>query len=440
MQKLRSKKGALIDEKKAIRAKLDSAKNEADKIMKDRKDAKSNIKFSSIEEIEKEIKKLERQQETTTMSLTEEKKLIKEIDALKNSKQFVAELKSKDGALDDVKEQRKTIGSLIAAKDKEIDEVSKEIDEKMVGIKAMNDKDTEKRDKLQGWFKERDALRAQFTEKLKEKDAARAAFREANNAWYNAARAVRAQKKIQWEEDKKKRDEEQAEYLKKVEEEEAKKIPYEAEQALCDYLADYLTKTYLTDASADDEGDKKEEAATIKDDPFANFKPMKKNEDEIFFGKGKGKKKRERSNKKQDKKDVGPFTLSVDTFEQFGLIGLNPPTALAQVEGAVKDLRERKEWFSKQPRGSVPTANDIRKANEKAAQKLRQNGKADGEKKAAAPKAGKFALSNDDFAPLPGANSGSSAPISLWGKPTGIAPPSAGTVSADPTPEEAAQS
>ena len=31
--------------------------------------------------------------------------------------------------------------------------------------------------------------------------------------------------------------------------EEAKKIPYEAEQALCDYLADYLTNTYLKDGS-----------------------------------------------------------------------------------------------------------------------------------------------------------------------------------------------
>lgn len=439
MQKLKGKKGSLIDEKKAIRAQLDQAKNEGDKLMKDRKDAKANIKFSSLEEIEKEIKKLQRKQETTTMSLTEEKKLIKDIDALKNSKQFVAEIKSKDSAMDGVKEQRKNIGALIAAKDKEIDEVSKEIDEKMVAIKAMNEKDSAKRDKLQTWFKERDDLRNQFTAKLKEKDAIRAAFREANNEWYNAARAVRAQKQIQWEADKEKREAEEAEYKKKLEEEEAKKIPYEAEQALCDYLADYLEKTYLSGDDAAGAETKKEEAApAIKDDPFANFKPMKKNDDEIFFGKGKSKKKRERTNKKQDKKET--FTLSVDTFEQFGLIGLNPPTALAQVEGAVKELRERKEWYSKQPRGSVPTATDIRKANEKTANKLRQNGSGDGEKKPAASKGGKFSLSSDDFAPLPGANSGGNAPVSLWGKPVGMAPPSSDAVTGDPTPEEAAQS
>merc|ERR1719223_1744366 len=74
-----------------------------------------------------------------------------------------------------------------------------------------------------------------------------------------------------------------------------------------------------------------------------------------------------------------PFTLSVDSFEQFGSIGLNPPTKLDQVEASVKELREKKEWFSKQPRGSVATAKDVRKKNEKNNQKLRQTSSTDAE-------------------------------------------------------------
>merc|ERR1712032_728309 len=115
---------------------------------------------------------------------------------------------------------------------------------------------------------------------------------------------------MQYEEEKKSREAEKAAYLKKKEEEELKKIPY----------------------------------------------------DEEFFSKGKGKKK-----KRQRNKNAAPsaaFILSVDSFEQFGSIGLNPPTKLEQVEGSVKELREKKEWYSKQPRGSVPTAKDIRKKNE----------------------------------------------------------------------------
>merc|ERR1712146_476551 len=37
-----------------------------------------------------------------------------------------------------------------------------------------------------------------------------------------------------------------------------------------------------------------------------------------------------------------------------------------------KDLREKKEWYKNQPRGSVPTAKDIRKQNEKNAAKVGQ--------------------------------------------------------------------
>lgn len=350
--------------------------------------------------------------------------------------------------MDDVKEQRKNIQDLIKAKDKEIDALSKQIDDKITTIKAMNEKDSKKRDKLQGWFKKRDELRQAFTDKLEEKDALRADYREKNNTWYSYQRAIRAQKKMQYEDEKKKREEEHAEYLKKVEEEEAKKIPYEAEQALCDYLADYLTNTYLKDASLDKKDETKSEILFVKDDPFANFKPVnKKNEDTEYFGKGKGKKKRDRSNKKKEQKGAGPFTLSVDTFEQFGWLGMNPPTSLGQVEGIVKELREKKDWYSKQPRGSVPTAHEIRKANEHAAEKIRQkNGNAANESNKKSTGTGKgqkkqFDLSNDDFAPLPGANAGNSGThTAFWGKPVNInSLPTAESTGADPTPEEAAQ-
>ena len=134
-------------------------------------------------------------------------------------------------------------------------------------------------------------------------------------------------------------------------------------------------------------------------------------EAEDYFGKGKGKKKRNRAGKKGDVvPTAGPFTLSVDSFEQFGLLQLTPPTSIDQVEASVKELRAKKEWYKQQPRGSVPTAAEIRKANEKAVAKMRQQ--------PSQPKAknvgGGFSLSNDDFAPL-GAG-GSASVNSSWGQ------------------------
>ena len=416
LKALRDKKAALINEKKAIRAQLDSLKVAGDKLVKDRNDQRSSVKFSSPEEIDKEIAKMQRRQETTSMSLTEEKKLLKEMEVLRASKDKIKDLKSTETDMEGIKLKRKAISDSIAAKDKEIDAVQKEIDAGQQKVKEMSDKDTEKRSALDELFKKRDELKKAMADKLKEKDAMRDEFREKNNAWYNTQRAVKAQKQLQYEEEKKKRDEEKTAYLAKLEEEEAKKIPYEEEQALCDYLADYLERTYIT---GEDEGvgpkvaAKKEDVIAVKEDPFANFKPVsKKDEDAEYFGKGKGKKKRQRAPKKPE--TAGPFTLNVDSFEQFGLIGLNPPTSRAEVEGSIKELRERKEWYKTQPRGSVPTAKDIRKQNEKAAAKLRQDG---GAPAVSTPsRAGKFDLSNtEEFVPL-GKGASTAVDASSWGQ------------------------
>ncbi len=129
---------------------------------------------------------------------------------------------------------------------------------------------------------------------------------------------------------------------------------------------------------------------------FAKFKPVVKSEED-YFGKGKGKKKRTRQTKKPGT-TAGPFTLSLDLIEQFAMISLVPPTSVEQVEEKVKDLREKKEWFKQQPRGSVPTAQDVRKANEKAVAKQRQASETGAVKSGS--NAGGFSLSNDEFTPL----------------------------------------
>merc|ERR1711865_984792 len=123
----------------------------------------------------------------------------------------------------------------------------------------------------------------------------------------------------------------------------------------------------------------------------------------------------------KDKKDAkkaaaaGPFTLSVDSFEQFGLIGLNPPTNLDMVEGSVKELREKKDWYKDQPRGSVPTAKDIRKQNEKSAAKLRKAVPSGGAGSSGSGTSGKFTSTGDDFVPLGKGSSSSSVDASSWG-------------------------
>ncbi len=408
LKKLRKQKGDLIDEKKVMRKRLDIAKKSAEGLMSEKKAARSNVRFSDVKSVEDEIKKLKIKQETTSMSLAEEKRLIKEIDTLQASKQVLAGLKDTDAEIDNAKEQRKLITAEINAKDKEIDAVQEEIAEKQKIVEAHKETENEARSNLTVLKAKREEIRKEIGEKIDERNKCRDTFREANDKWYDYQRAIKAQKKMKYEEEKRKREEEKAAWIAAKEAEEAKKIPYEEEMYLCDYLAEYLTKTYLSDDKKKDESEaKKSDVVAVQDDPFAGFAPLKKNEDEVFLKMGAGKKLRTRTSKK---KAVPVFKLNVDSFEQFGLLGLNPPTNLEAVPKSVEDLKAKKEWYSKQERGSVPTASETRKANEKAAQKLRQGGAAGAPKKN-----GKLDLSSDDFAPL-SAGGSTSTMNAMWGQ------------------------
>jgi hypothetical protein len=166
---------------------------------------------------------------------------------------------------------------------------------------------------------------------------------------------------------------------------------------------------------------KKDTPVAVTDDPFAGLQAMNQKENaetEIFFSKkDKHKKKRIRQ-----PKEVATFTLSVDVFDQFSMIQMTPPINMEQVPTSVKELREKKAWYKVQPRNSVPTAAEIRKA---AAMKTKSSNKAaagetatgtDGKPKKPVSTNKNFALKNDDFVPLSAAVQQQAS--STWGKTT----------------------
>jgi uncharacterized coiled-coil DUF342 family protein len=199
LRTLRAKKGALIDEKKAMRARLDLVKKAADGLMNDRKAARANVRFGDVASIDAEITKLRTRQETTSMSLGEEKKLIKEIDALQSSKGLLRDLTDKDVSIDSAKEQRKVLSTDMNAKDKEIDAVQAEIDEKQKIADETKDTETEARKNLNALKAERETIRKEIGDKIGERNKVRDTFRDANDAWYDNQRAVKAQKQMKYE-------------------------------------------------------------------------------------------------------------------------------------------------------------------------------------------------------------------------------------------------
>jgi len=435
LSQLKSKKGITINEKKAIRKRLDSTRQNEDKAKNEKKAVKQNLKFSTVEEIDKEILRLNKRQETTSMTLQEEKKLIKEIDTLQASKATVKTVGGKVKDINNLVFSRKEIQAELKSKDTEIDAIQVEIDEAQKVMDVLNKNNTENRDVRDKLYASRDEIKVLQDIEYNAIREGRNEFRAANDVYYSHQRAIKAQRKLQLDEEKKKHDEEEAAYQKKLEEEELKKVPYEEEQALCEYLANYLQSTYLDkDKFTSNQTEKKIDIIAVKDDPFAGMTAVNKKVDDVFLKMGSGKKLRERKGKKEKRCDTqAPFRLNVDSFDQFGLLSLDPPMNLEEVPASVDALKAKKIWYSEQPRGSVPTATEIRKANEKAAKKLSNSGNSGGkeerndssrvgggkENKGSKKKkaANNFALSDDDFAPLSSTINGSGAGVnSSWGQ------------------------
>lgn len=426
-----SKKNELIDEIKKMRGQMDIVRKNADTLMNRSKEAKSNMRYFDAKSIDEEIKKLKRRQETTSMSLGEEKMLIKEIEAMESSKKFLVDVQNTETSIDGVKEERTTLKKRIDAKNKEIDAVQAEITAKQKYMDSMKGTEDESRNNLKALKSSRNVLSKEIGEIMDARQASRNKFREATNKWYDYSRAVKAQKKIQFDEMKVKENEEREAYNKMLEEEEAKKIPYTEEKQLCDYLVNYLTKAYLETGKKTAEA-KDAEIIKVADDPFAGFKPVNKKVDNMFLKIGKtGKSKRVR----HSKKNTQPvFNLTVDSYEQFGFLTLSPPTKLEEVTKSVEELKAKKEWYGTQERGSVPTIRDIKKANDKATATARTKSN-----KTATKKNGKLDIFGKDFAPLSTTVSTNHTPDASWGKKTEVTAESAAAFDMDDAPPLSAE-
>lgn len=69
LNKIKNQKGLMIEQKRQIRTRLEIVKADGNRLIDQAKSARSGMKFSNVAEIEKEIARLQRKQETQSMSL-----------------------------------------------------------------------------------------------------------------------------------------------------------------------------------------------------------------------------------------------------------------------------------------------------------------------------------------------------------------------------------
>ncbi|KAF8450723.1 hypothetical protein L210DRAFT_3386412 [Boletus edulis BED1] len=349
---------------------LDQLKTLQDGIQKKTKDlqaARGKTPFRSVEEVDVHIKNLEKQVESGSMKLVDEKRALQEISQAKRTRRAVEGFQATQDSIDadrnDADELRKQLDdpeskAISDRYDKikaELDELKKESDEAYAG-----------RTKL---FEERDELQAQITALFNEKRSSAQQFREANDRYWTkvnedrARRAERARAQRAAEEAQKRL--EHAQQLR----EEASLPAYQAEMQDCQTLIDALSgkssDTVVLPSSSlppksDVAGVPKLELRQVETAADGLVARKKKGEKEETYFMGKGKRGKKDKIPKVAHETDALKNLPFGTITALSKCAIPLPTTAADVPRVIEDLKTKKAWY--EANQARVTAENIAKA------------------------------------------------------------------------------
>jgi hypothetical protein len=329
----------------------------ADELKKQQQDLtqrlKSQLSLFSVDEIDSKIKNLEHLQQTSSLAIKEDKKIMEDIKRLRASKPFVRQYHEAVEGLKGVRDHHGALYTQLKAKNVDLEAAKVEEERWKADLEAAKAKEDLKRADIPGLFKERDALKKEVADLREEQRKLRDEINERRKEF---ALYLKQQKDLKHKEFLERKAQRQAEYeaqKKLFEEEEAKRDPWEEEKAVCEQLIGYVEK-YLPkkeQAPADEAKvvDLPAGAKAVKrggdddDDPFACLIKKKK-------GKGKGKGGGAgASGPAESKTKTMKLSHSVEDFALWDKLGFRPPSSTDECPELHTRLLEKREWLKTAP-------------------------------------------------------------------------------------------
>ena len=355
-QEARAESRRILQERRSIYDQI----NAAEELKKQQQDLtqrlRSELPFFSVDEIERRIKQLEMSQQTSSLTIKEDRKVMDDIRRLNANKPMIKQYDEAQESLRGVKEHHTTLFTQIKAKNAELAS-AKEVEE---GLRAEMDdaraRDDAKKSDLPALHKERDECRREMSEIRLELKHMRDEFSEQRKEWFTYQKQMRDQKQRELLERKAARQAEISAWRKLLEEEEARRDPWEEEKLLCEQLISYVEK-YLPIKIVETAVNAAEEAAAkVRAEIQAGGGRKKAHEDDeylIALRSNKGKKKGggggKSSTPPMPKTKVVKMTHAPESFESFGKLGFKPPLDTGECPQLYKALLEKREWLKTAP-------------------------------------------------------------------------------------------
>ncbi|KAF5364327.1 hypothetical protein D9756_000619 [Leucocoprinus leucothites] len=381
-------RGQLLEQVKSLQDSLQ-------KKIKELQAQKSKVPFKTVGEIDDRVAALEKQIESGSMKLADEKRALQEISQIRRTRRIVENFQPDQDAIDsyrqeidEIKKQlddpeAKALSDRFEAIKVEFDELKKETDEAYAG-----------RNKL---FEERDSVNNQIKALLQEKRERHQAYREAHDKhWAKVSedRARRAEKyRVQRAEEEARKKLEIAQRIRDEASTPAFQSDIEDCQTLIDFFSGKSTATVAQKSAnspftrAEVAGVPKLELRQVEAVPEGAVVRKKKGEDEdnYFVAGGKGKKGKKGGASKvvnglAEDNSAAPSPASEKLHIPLGnlsallALSIPAPDSQADVPRVIEDLKTKKTWF--EANQARVTQENLEKAEAEIARLTKQEPKA----------------------------------------------------------------
>ncbi|TGO86987.1 hypothetical protein BPOR_0261g00050 [Botrytis porri] len=337
----------------------------------EQKVAKGKVGFKNVDELDREIDRLQKQVDAATMKIVDERKTLTEISNLRKQRKGFAGFDDTEKSIEALKAKRKNLqDSLDDPESKALSEKYSKLQGELDILKAEQDDAFKNFGALKA---EKDRLQAEQQEKwlaLRQiKDNHYQAVRAASNYDYNQRQKARERSKLEWE---KKQTEAKKERAQKMLAE-ASDPAYLDEIRNAESVLRYLDPTYTTTKAPLQAPSGLEAAAgrTVDDSGLKGTRVLKKEDREEDFMKGTGGKKGKKGNKKNAAATSTPastkYSCPPAVMEDLAKMGIDPPFSAADVPAVTEKVKAKlAHWKEDQ---AAQTKRNIEKA-QKEVEKL----------------------------------------------------------------------
>jgi uncharacterized coiled-coil DUF342 family protein len=311
----------------------------------EQKAERARVNFKNVDELDREIQRLEKEVEGGMMKLVDERKALTEISNLKKLRKGFASFDEAQKGIDDTKAKIKSLKESLD--DPEAKALSAKYDALQAELNTIKAEQDEAYKNISTLREEREKLYSLQQEKW-------VAIRKIKDEYFQGKKAYRDYEQEQWKKQQERRKAEQEKYIMEKKKERAEKMLAEArdpayldEIRRAESLLHYLDPTTVSAAAPLKAPSGLSAAAqrTVDDSAIKGMKVVRKDKEDEYFA-GTGGKKGKKGRKTTDAPS-GKFSCPPSVIEDCAALGVEPPMSHEDKAKVAEKVKEKLDFWKK---------------------------------------------------------------------------------------------